>query len=400
VDGVEFPAFPSRRPSDRLSRSHRHAGRALGSADRFRWRCAPIPTRRSQFQSRQPSSSPPILPVTLRNLEPRLATTLLPVGPGAAAGKGGAGLLGCRVARVPPERMEDMIPWLRKVSLATRQKSVFGAPDPSLPLRTMSLPRPNGPKAFEVVGIPMREPGLYVVEIESPRLGASLLGKPRPLYVPAAALVTNMAVHFKWGRESSLAWVTSLDRGRPVRAAQVSVHDCQGKVLWSGVTDPHGIARIGKLPDQTSLIRCEEVNFRSNSGVDWSDYAQTPALTSLAGGLFVAAHKDGDSSFVHSSWESGIEPWRFDLPSESWQDPIVAHTILDRSLLRAGDTVHLKHLLRAQTLRGFAAVPSADRPTHLKIVHGGSGEEFSAASVGSLGSPRRVAIPKGRSRRV
>lgn len=378
------------------------AGRALANADKFPMevRTDPYPPL-AKFQSRfaiVESKADPALPVTLRNLEPRLRTTLLPVGPGAAPGKdGGVGLLGCRMARVPPERMEDMIPWLRKVSLATRQKSVFGAPDPSLLLRTMSLPRPDGPKAFEVVGIPMHEPGLYVVEIASPRLGASLLGKPRPLYVQAAALVTNMAVHFKWGREGSLAWVTSLDRGRPVGGAQVSVHDCRGKSLWSGVSDANGIARIPKLADRNALPNCQDAVFQSNDAVDWSDYAQTPSLQSLSGGLYVAARKNGDASFVHSSWEDGIEPWRFGVPSENWQDPIVAHTILDRSLLRAGDTVHMKHLLRAQTTRGFSIVPSAERPTQLKIVHGGSGEEFALPLLWDASgiAENEWAIPKG-----
>ena len=61
----------------------------------------------------------------------------------------------------------------------------------------------------------------------------------RPVYhVSTAALVTNLAVHFKHGRESSLVWVTALDTGEPVVAgAQVSVQDCSGKEHWKGVTD-------------------------------------------------------------------------------------------------------------------------------------------------------------------
>jgi len=49
-----------------------------------------------------------------------------------------------------------------------------------------------------VVGIPLKKPGLYVVELESAILGASLLDPPRPMFVPTAALVTNLSVHFKW----------------------------------------------------------------------------------------------------------------------------------------------------------------------------------------------------------
>ena len=39
---------------------------------------------------------------------------------------------------------------------------------------------------------------------------------------PAAALVTNLSVHFKQGRESSLVWVTTLDRAEPAPGAEIS----------------------------------------------------------------------------------------------------------------------------------------------------------------------------------
>ena len=106
-----------------------------------------------------------------------------------------------------------------------------------------------GARAFEVVGIPFKKPGLYIVELESTILGTSLLGSPSPMYVPTAVLVTNLSVHFKWGRESSLVWVTTLDTGEPVKEAMVTVKDCQEKILWKGKTDANGIARIeGSLP--------------------------------------------------------------------------------------------------------------------------------------------------------
>jgi hypothetical protein len=38
----------------------------------------------------------------------------------------------------------------------------------------------------------------------------------------------------------------------------------------------------------------------------------------------------------------------------------VAHTIFDRTLLRAGETVSMKHLLRSQTGQGFGL--TATRP--------------------------------------
>jgi uncharacterized protein YfaS (alpha-2-macroglobulin family) len=53
-----------------------------------------------------------------------------------------------------------------------------------------------------------------------------------------------MVAHFKHGAQSSLVWVTSLDKGKPVAKAQVAVRDYDGKLLWQGMTDADGLAHI------------------------------------------------------------------------------------------------------------------------------------------------------------
>ena len=98
--------------------------------------------------------------------------------------------------------------------------------------------RGGDPRPFEVVGIPLGEPGYHVVEIESLRLGQSLLDKRAPMFVRTGVLVTNLGVHFKLGRENSLVWVTTLDRGQPVEAPTSSINDCNGKTLWTGRSTP------------------------------------------------------------------------------------------------------------------------------------------------------------------
>src|SRR5690606_23540478 len=75
--------------------------------------------------------------------------------------------------------------------------------------RSISLPHADAadPRPFEVVGVPL-SPGFHVLEVASPVLGASLLapeyGARRTMYVRTSALVTNLAVHFKLGRENAL----------------------------------------------------------------------------------------------------------------------------------------------------------------------------------------------------
>ena len=64
-----------------------------------------------------------------------------------------------------------------------RDKSIFGSVT-APKTKSFNLPKPNGAKSFEVVGIPLKDPGFYVVEIESEILGASLLGISKPMFVP------------------------------------------------------------------------------------------------------------------------------------------------------------------------------------------------------------------------
>jgi uncharacterized protein YfaS (alpha-2-macroglobulin family) len=317
----------------------------------------------------------PALPVTLRNLEPEVQGKLLQVDSEAHAGASEKvqaaqeGVKG-KTWRIPPEQSGEILQWLRKVAVANRETSVFSPGGRSGSVKEFTLPKPQGAKAFEVVGISLEAPGLYIVELESARLGASLLGKPQPMYVPTAALVTNLSVHLKWGREASLVWLTTLDEGRPVARAHVAVQDCRGTLHWKGETDQQGMARIGRLPAWRDVARCPD------SSGSYEDYPQTHALRNLNAGLFVMAQTPDDLSFVHSSWDQGIEPWRFRLPEESYQEPVVAHTIFDRPLFRAGDAVHMKHLLRLQTLSGFSSVPERQSPNVVSIRHLGSDQKY------------------------
>jgi uncharacterized protein YfaS (alpha-2-macroglobulin family) len=302
----------------------------------------------------------PVLPVTVRRLEPEMRTLLLRADSDPSARSLLDRIRGA-IFRIPPEYGDQMLPWLRRLAAADRERSIFSGEQ----VRTaeVTLPRREGADAFEVVGLPLDKPGLYVVELQSQRLGAALLGKPAPMYVPAAALVTNLAVHLKWGAEQSLVWVTRLSDARGVSGARVTVHDCEGTVLWRGRTEEGGLARIPGLPAPGAARDCP-----TPKNAD----AYSRVLGALYGGLFVVAQTVDDLSFVHSSWKDGIEPWRFGLSEGGAESPFGVHTILDRSLLRAGETVHMKHVARVQTLGGFSLPPAGELPRAVSIRHEGS----------------------------
>ncbi len=220
----------------------------------------------------------------------------------------------------------------------------------------LSVGLPGKGKDFEVVGIPLTKPGFYVVELDSPKLGNALLGRNAPRYVASAALVTNMAVHFKWGRDRSLAWVTALDSGKPVGNAAVTVTDsCTGKVLARGVSDKSGGLLIpAGLPTPETYASCDG---------EGSAHA-----------LMVSARKDDDFSFTLTDWGEGIRPYDFDLPyGYSAQEDIV-HTVFDRALVRQGETINMKHIARKPIANGFATSPAFTGT--LRLSHRGSDTQF------------------------
>jgi len=348
------------------------SGRALTNADKYPLAVKtdeypPLAKFAADFGILELKANPPLLPVTLRNVEPAVAGRMMGVVEGqenidpprelilGEDERVQAKMQG-KVFKVPAETANEMLFWIKKVSSRThddRDQSVFGQAT-GAQAKSFSLPKLKGPKSFEVVGIPIKAPGFYVVELESELLGAALLGEPKPMYVPTTVLVTNLSVHFKWGGQSSLVWVTTLDGAKPVPQAAVQIRDCEGKLHWEGKTGADGIARVDKLPGSEEVMRC--------------------SYDSLDSGLVISARAGNDMSFVHTSWDEGIESWRFQLPTDYLPDFEAAHTIFDRTLLRPGETVRMKHILRKHVLSGFALV--AETGGSMQIVHQGSNQKY------------------------
>ncbi len=250
----------------------------------------------------------------------------------------------------------------RTVSLLNRES---GAKKLSLPSNDAKVDA----RPFEVIGIPMPQPGFHVVEVESAKLGQALLDRNAPMYVRTSVLVTNLGVHFKTSANNSLVWVTTLDKGKPVEGAQVQISDCLGEPVWSGRTDKQGLAMVKR-----ELPR-----------LMW-DYCQRGARNENETGYFVSARKAdaqsrADMAFVWSTWDQGIEPWRFhvDTSGSDTASSTIYHSVLDRTLLRAGQTVSMQHHARLEKLTGLGLVDAGDLPPTLTITHEGTGQEFSQA---------------------
>ncbi len=341
------------------------SGRVLANAERFpldvKFDQAPPLVKFAAVFGVLEAKEGGVLPVTVRNVEPELQGRNLAVGGAAMRVEGGPNGLDGTVAE-----------WLRTVDKAgetnietitdgngevIRRINRTGA-EPVLEGKgeKISVALPAKGRDFEVVGIPLTKPGFYVVELASPVLGEALLGRKATRYVAATALVTNMSVHFKWGRERSLAWVTSLDSGKPVANATIAVTDsCTGALLARGVTDRSGGLMIpAGLPQPETYTSCEN--------------------SSTSHALMVSARKDGDYSFTLSDWGQGIRPYDFDLPYGYEARREILHTVFDRALVRQGETVHMKHISRQPVGSGFA-IPPGFRGT-LRLSHRGSDTQF------------------------
>lgn len=394
----ENTAFTIELPKDFKDAS----GRALRNADNFplkvatgglpplaKFAAAPFGIVERFAEGPAADKPPALLPVTLRNVEAELRVQGLQAGAGSSKAPPG------KVSTLKPRTDAEIIAWFRKVHrydsyLVDRKQArqdvagplpkVLGDEDKGSVqsrmvsllagksgVKTLDLPKPtsNDPRPFEVVGIPLA-PGFHVVEIASQKLGASLLderhGDARTMYVRTSALVTNLGVHFKLGRENALAWVTTLDKGQPVQGATVRVSDCRGNELANATSDAQGIARIEGLSSDPS--NCSDGGYYGEG----------------SNAYFVSARHSGsdgveDMAFTWSDWQRGIEPWRFNVPTSSDPQPDErAHTLFDRTLFRAGETVSMKHLVRTETRQGFGLPQSL--PDTLVITHVGSGQQF------------------------
>ncbi|MCU0869631.1 MAG: MG2 domain-containing protein [Burkholderiales bacterium] len=324
------------------------AGRPLANAKRFplavKTDVAPPLAKFAATFGVLESRAQPALALTVRNVERSLAARV--------GGAVDARPLPARALRV--QDPTQVVAWLRKLDRGTLKWGEAGPVSASLfergdAVKRFEVPRPGDARDFEVIGIPLKGPGLWIVEVESPKLGDALLVDRKPYFVAAGALVTNLAIHFKQGRENALVWVTTLDTGRPQPDAEVRIADCSGRSWWTGRTDANGIARVARaLPARNTLPPCREQWDRQ-----W----------------FVTARVGDDASFLLSDWDDGIAPWRFQLPGADWRGPISAATVFDRTLLRAGDRVGMKHFLRMRTGRGIAIPASDALPRKVVVRH-------------------------------
>ncbi|MEJ1960149.1 MAG: MG2 domain-containing protein [Gammaproteobacteria bacterium] len=121
--------------------------------------------------------------------------------------------------------------------------------------------------------------------------------------------------------------------------------------------------------------------------------ASAPSATKSRG---KAQGTDRDFSFTVSTWNRASSRNRSAWRRRGGDNASIVHTVLDRSLFRAGETVSMKHFLRRHVSQGIALPEGVEGSYVLTILHNGSGQKFEQdVKFGADGvAEQRWAIPQ------
>ena len=145
----------------------------------------------------------------------------------------------------------------------------------------------------------------------------------------ALAQVTRLGVTGKFSPHQNLIVVTELATAEPVAGATVTLRDASNAVQWTGTTDDQGRA---ETPGWAAL------------GLESPDRWRAPVQ-------YAIVEHEGDVAFTSSLFNEGLEPYRFDVNFDWNPKPRTqaGSIFTDRGLYKAGETVHLKAILRTRT---------------------------------------------------
>lgn len=204
-----------------------------------------------------------------------------------------------------------------------------------------------------------RKTGLVIAEIDNE------YGTEEQRYQRILLQVTHMGVSAKFSAINNVIWVTNLIDGSPVADARVEIRDNSNKVYWTGKTDAQGLAESPGW---------RELNIPKSGRWD------TPRQ-------WVFVYKDLDTAYLSSEMGWGIEPYRFDIAYEWNPQPIKEQGMMftDRNIYRAGETVHLKGIMREKKFSEWE--PPSIKAVRVKVVDSrGATIQTDTLSVSSYGS--------------
>lgn len=137
---------------------------------------------------------------------------------------------------------------------------------------------------------------------------------------------TDLGITVKSSPDSVLLWVTFLKTGKPAANVSLQLRDNDNKILWNGITNKEGLAKAPGF---------------SNLGIkSWKRWGRPE--------IWVFADSRNGTAVLNSTWNSGIEPWRFNVDYEysPQKENYGASLFTDRGIYRTGETVNIKGFIR------------------------------------------------------
>ncbi|MFH1057505.1 MAG: MG2 domain-containing protein, partial [Pseudomonadota bacterium] len=159
----------------------------------------------------------------------------------------------------------------------------------------------------------------------------------------ALVQATDLGLSFKAGANSGLAWITSLASGRALAGVALEVRDHRNRMLWQGVSDEAGLAR---MPGLAALKPTEDKKR------PW-----------LGPRVFLLARLGADFAVLPGSWSGDLTfalGADVDYQMPEARSPLLAHAITQLPLYLPGQAVRYVVYLRAEGPDGLTLPPEEE----------------------------------------
>ena len=160
-------------------------------------------------------------------------------------------------------------------------------------------------------------------------------------WISATDNITDLGVTMKTSQDNIVLWVTSLQTAEPQGNLSVELRDIDNKTLWTGSTDQNGLVFAPGL---------KELNAKRKN--PWS-----------AAVVFAFITSPGGDAVLASSWNKGLEPWRFNLRYDDVENAALKSVLFtERGVYRPGEKVYFKGFTR-QKSDGLWQMPKLEKGT-------------------------------------